>query len=525
MSQPLTLPGRIETLAPGLYLVPIPNTEKLLPIPAPLVGGGEIMGKVFGSDNWAAVGAGGGPGGGIDEAPEDGTLYGRQDAGWVAVPDPTPIPDAPADGSLYGRQDGGWLPVPDAPPFPEAPEDGVLYGRQDAGWAAVPPIPPAVPFPEAPEDGSPYARQDAGWVAVPDAPPFPEAPLDGELYGRQAAGWVMVPPIPPLPPLFTKDEADLLYVALPGFTQGDADGRYLQFAEAAATYLPLDGAVPMTGLLTLSGRPIESEHAASKGYVDDIFTSGNLYMGTWEVAANEPPLTPPALPLVHGQRYLCITDDPDIEEQAPASMPGIGGRLIHNGSFIMWDAHAIAGGQWTLVAQTGNLTKNLADTLYLSLTGGTLTGALALPQTTMASLDEHAPTKLYVDTQDHGPWMPIPLGGGFGNSTLQGRLIHGGTSVEIRGDVIGLALSANTFPGAVPIALRPTAGNRFFVAGCMAPSGTTTTMSVMVTRIDSTGAFIVAPAYGVNAGSSPYPPGCNLDGWIYSLGTNPRVMH
>lgn len=46
----------------------------------------------------------------------------------------------------------------------EAPIDGTPYARQDASWVAAPSGGGDVE--EAPQDGSPYARQDAGWVAV-----------------------------------------------------------------------------------------------------------------------------------------------------------------------------------------------------------------------------------------------------------------------------------------------------------------------------------------------------------------------
>jgi len=61
------------------------------------------------------VTCGGGSGGGIEEAPEDGQEYARKDAGWVVVsstggPGATGgIPEAPQDGNFYVRSDGQWL--------------------------------------------------------------------------------------------------------------------------------------------------------------------------------------------------------------------------------------------------------------------------------------------------------------------------------------------------------------------------------------------------------------------------------
>lgn len=49
------------------------------------------------------VDAAGGGGGGISDAPSDGTPYSRQDAGWVSA-----IEDAPSDGKPYARKDADW---------------------------------------------------------------------------------------------------------------------------------------------------------------------------------------------------------------------------------------------------------------------------------------------------------------------------------------------------------------------------------------------------------------------------------
>jgi hypothetical protein len=71
---------------------------------------------------------------GLADAPSDGTLYGRKDAAWEAVPDS--LPDAPSDGTLYGRKDGAWEAA--AAGLSDAPSDGTLYGRKDGDWEVVP---------------------------------------------------------------------------------------------------------------------------------------------------------------------------------------------------------------------------------------------------------------------------------------------------------------------------------------------------------------------------------------------------
>jgi hypothetical protein len=50
--------------------------------------------------------------GGISDAPNDGTLYGRKNLAWSAVPaGGGGVPEAPNDGVQYGRQSLGWTPI------------------------------------------------------------------------------------------------------------------------------------------------------------------------------------------------------------------------------------------------------------------------------------------------------------------------------------------------------------------------------------------------------------------------------
>jgi hypothetical protein len=48
----------------------------------------------------------------------------------------------------------------------------------------------------------------------------------------------------------------------------NGDTRYMQQATADAQYVRLDGTIPMTGPLSLSGSPTLAQHAASRAYVD-----------------------------------------------------------------------------------------------------------------------------------------------------------------------------------------------------------------------------------------------------------------
>jgi hypothetical protein len=65
-------------------------------------------------------------GGGIPDAPNNGTLYGRKNLGWSAVP-AAGISDAPSDGSTYGRNNAAWVVV-------SAPAGGGCPARSFSGF-------------------------------------------------------------------------------------------------------------------------------------------------------------------------------------------------------------------------------------------------------------------------------------------------------------------------------------------------------------------------------------------------------
>ena len=46
---------------------------------------------------------------GTSDVPMDGTLYGRRNKVWQAVP--AIIPDANSDGKMYARKDGAWVAI------------------------------------------------------------------------------------------------------------------------------------------------------------------------------------------------------------------------------------------------------------------------------------------------------------------------------------------------------------------------------------------------------------------------------
>ena len=73
--------------------------------------------------------------GGIEEAPEDGLQYVRQDAGWseIVVPDAGGVEEAPLDDKKYGRQSGAWAEIVEPAPtvtggaVTQVSIDGVTY--------------------------------------------------------------------------------------------------------------------------------------------------------------------------------------------------------------------------------------------------------------------------------------------------------------------------------------------------------------------------------------------------------------
>ena len=274
----------------------------------------------------------------------DGDLYIYYDDGtgnpvWVAMAKPM---------GTVATTVRGRMPPPQFPPNPAQGDDytapnGGSYRWDGQVWQAL----GALSI-DAPSDGQIYGRMDAQWAAItPGAPPIVDAPQDGTLYGRLDGGWTASVPraggtMTGLLLLSDDPVADLgaatkQYVdALPRLVDAPADG--ITYARLDNTWV---GAVnlagdTMAGMLTLFANPTNNMHAATKSYVDQVATVGDLYQGVWQVAANTPDLNPPVPPPEHGHRYLCVTVDTDVLEQR-GSMPGIGGRAIFNGSYIIWD--------------------------------------------------------------------------------------------------------------------------------------------------------------------------------------------
>lgn len=230
---------------------------------------------------------------------------------------------------------------------------------------------------------------------------FPDAPVDGTTYGRNDADWVNV--------------------------------------------LPLTGGT-MTGEIILPpGAPSNPQAAATIQYVQEIGSEAGLYQGTWQVAANIPNISIGAA--IDSTNYLAITANPNIAEQAPVNIPGIGGMMINNGDRIFWASPLNI---WQRIAGDG-LDLQIGDSRYLQLAGGRMTGNANFNSSAFIG---------FVDTQG----AIGTLGVTSGNDTLTWNTTNsgGGTellfSVPMHTDKTQLTVGPDThFSGQVWLSADPTA--------------------------------------------------------------------
>lgn len=198
---------------------------------------------------------------------------------------------------------------------------------------------------------------------------IPPAPMDGQSYGRMLNTWNPVLP------------------RTGGFMRGTID---------------MVG-WPLTGLRM----PVLPTDAVSLEYLDQLISELLVYEGTWEVGPNIPDISD-TTNLVNGSYYLAVTADPAVPEAAPGNIPGIGGRFVQNGSWVVWNANQ----QIYQLLQSGQLTRTEADLLYVKLAGSTMTGELILDGDPVQALQ--AATKQYVDNEIADAINNLPPGGGGG---------------------------------------------------------------------------------------------------------------
>lgn len=172
--------------------------------------------------------------------------------------------------------------------------------------------------------------------------------------------------------------------------------------------LPLSGGT-LTGPLILAADPGTNLGAATKQYVDATVAEQAIFEGVYRVSLNQPDLRVTAGNL-DGYYWDAITLNPQVPDATVVALPGIPlGTLINNDDRIIWVSNLA---QYQVITG-GALTQPYADTLYLSLSGGTLTGPLILSGNPTQPLQ--AATMQYVDTRIPATTPGQVLYGSFGN--------------------------------------------------------------------------------------------------------------
>jgi hypothetical protein len=456
--RPVSRPSQFNELKLGETLEPTARTI------------GDAMARVAGRDAWAYVGTGGGPGGpsltfgrgltqmgssvtldfaGITSPLIGGIFVPSAAAGLVLTPGTGQLALAAATRTQFGG-------------MTFATEAEIITGTLDT--KAVSPASLRQAVPDGGTVGQVLAKTGPGnratsWqtVAVGGSPLIPGRGLTatGDTWNLDIAGVTL---------------ADLggVWIADGGGAPFSVDGNGLLTLTPATLLQVAAGtnatrAVSPQGLRDQLGADAAILTTVAKTVVPAInelmlAINFDLYRGIWEVGNNTPPLNPPTPPPVNGDRWLCVTADPNVPETAPANMPGVGGTLIHNGSYVIWDAGVP---QWGLLA-AGSLSKAEADTLYLSLQGGTLSGPLTINDDAyiagnfgapmLPSAPEHLANKEYVDAAlAAGGTLPLTFGLG---------LTQTGDTVDLDpAGVIGISL------GGVFVPLPGTSGLAVSAAG------------------------------------------------------------
>src|SRR6188472_2790059 len=102
---------------------------------------------------------------------------------------------------------------------------------------------------------------------------FPAAPTTGQVYTDVATGLV-----------YTFD----------GVVWAMGGGG----VQATSPYVKKAGDA-MLGFLSLVGPPTAALHATPKGWVEQLVAQESLFQGVWQVAANQPDLTPATMNPLH----------------------------------------------------------------------------------------------------------------------------------------------------------------------------------------------------------------------------------
>jgi hypothetical protein len=188
-------------------------------------------------------------GGGISDAPSDGQLYGRQNAGWTVVPSGGGggIPDAPNDGTMYARLSEAWQHITHT-----NITDWTATLAPYALTANVPVASTATPLMDgtaAVGTGTTWARADH--VHPSDTTRITDAPNNANAYVRSGGAWTVLPPVavtiaaaapssPAAGALWWDSVGGQLYVWY-------NDGTSSQWVIAVNNVAALTGYLPLTG--------------------------------------------------------------------------------------------------------------------------------------------------------------------------------------------------------------------------------------------------------------------------------------
>lgn len=260
--------------------------------------------------------------------------------------------------------------------------------------------------------------------------------------------------------------------------------EYLQ-----ADYLALAGG-SMQGTLTLAGPPQNMNDAATKSYVDQY--AGVGYLGTWQVAPNNPNITAGAT--TAGVYYFAVTANATVPETAAPGIPGIGGQSISNGDRIIWNTVLEVWQRIPVGTDFGQF-----DARYVALTGSTMTGPLVLSGNATTNLEPvtlqqlnsagYAPLASPVFTGS--PQAPTPAQGDNDNSLATTAFVAnalvglpGVSSFNTRQGAVTLQLADVTSVGGAPLASPNLSGS---------PTSTTPAPGDNSTRIATT-AFVAGYA-------------------------------
>ena len=383
------------------------NTEKMLvDIVAGIVAGGDTQdGSTRTGDdplNYLVANApvSGGGGGTVDEAPSNGTSYGRRNTTWAPV---LPLAGGTMTGTLVLNTDP-------ATPLQAATKQYVdahaptgfvrLTGDTMTGPLVLP--------------GDPTTNPQAATKRYVDQGDANTAALVNTKVSK--AGDTMTGLL-----VLSGDPATALGAATKQYADANSALRVLKAGDTMTGPLVLPAASPtllthatnkgyvdtqdglrvartgdtMTGPLLLPpGAPTLPAEATNKDYVDTAIANSQLNQGTWQVAANNPDLVAAIPTNLNGYTWTAQTVDPLVGELAPAGVTGIAGLTINAGDTIRWNSGLNAYEQ----IQGAGLTQAVADGRYVNTAGDTLTGALILAADPLSALE--AATKQYTDAGD-----------------------------------------------------------------------------------------------------------------------------